>query len=115
MEVLRTLIEGGRAADALRFVDALDPDVRSHGRVRVLETRAALDARDLDRAGAILDAGIVLPDLREGGVILEDLWYAYQELRLAARSGGQIDDDIRAHARAEHPVPRMYDFRKPQG
>jgi hypothetical protein len=114
MEAIRTLIEAGRATDALRFIDTLEADVRSHGRVQVLETQAALDAGDLDRAGAILDAGIVLPDLREGGVILENLWYEYQALRMAARSGTPIDDGIRARARAEHPVPQIYDFRKPQ-
>lgn len=113
MEVIRVLTEAGRPDEALAYIDGLAPSVRAHGRIKVLETTAALDAGDLDRAWRILDDGIVLPDLREGGVILEDLWYAYQSRRLAADEGVAVDAVIEARARELHPVPPRYDYRKP--
>ncbi len=94
IETLDALTEAGRAADALRVVDRLGAEQRLLGRVRLYEARAALAVGDAQRAGAILEAGLVVPDLQEGDDALSDLWTSYQ----AAIGGTQ-------------PVPAAYDFR----
>jgi uncharacterized protein DUF5107 len=81
VETLRALLDAGRAGDALTLVDRLDPTVRRHGRVRLLELRAALASGDLDRAGAILDSDLAVDDLREGEDSLAELWDDYHRAR----------------------------------
>lgn len=104
VELLDALIAAGEPGAALETVDGLDADDRAHGRVRMLELRAAIDAGALDRAQAILDdPELVVADLREGEVSLDALWWAYQE----ARAGRPLDDALRA----EHPLPDRLDFR----
>jgi hypothetical protein len=104
VELLDALIAAGEAAAALETVDALGAADRAHGRVRMLELRAAIDAGALDRAQAILDdPALVVADLREGEVSLDALWWAYQE----ARAGRPLDDALRA----AHPLPDRLDFR----
>ncbi|RSN11602.1 DUF5107 domain-containing protein [Nonomuraea sp. WAC 01424] len=77
VETLTALIAAGRPADALDLVDRLPAGDRAHGRVRLLEARAALSTGDRARTGRILDAGLIVPDLREGEDALDDLWFAH--------------------------------------
>jgi hypothetical protein len=78
VELLDALIAAGQPARALALIDGLGPADRSHGRVRLLECRAAVAAGDLGRATAILDAGLSVPNLREGEDSLDALWAAYR-------------------------------------
>lgn len=89
-EAITALLDAGDALDALAFVDGLDPSVRRRGRVRMLEAWAALGAGQRERAAAILDAGLEVPDVREGERSLDALW-------LAVHPGTEI--------------PEPYDFR----
>ena len=111
VECCQALIEAGRPAEALSLVDRLSPELRGHGRVRLLEARAALDAGELDRVESILLGGIEVPDMREGEVALSDLWYRLQERRIAAAEGVPIDDALKERVRRECPPPRQIDFR----
>ena len=96
VEAAGALVDAGRAAEALALLDTAPADVRRHGRVRLVELRAAVAAGDLDRAGSVLDSGLVVDDLREGEDSLADLWEAYHRARGA--------DPV-------PPVPRELDFR----
>ncbi|GAA0913949.1 DUF5107 domain-containing protein [Nonomuraea longicatena] len=95
IETLGSLLAAGRPADALAVVDRLSPADRWHGRIRMLECRAALDDGDRARAGRVLDTGLVVDDLREGEESLDALWWDYH---------GQ------ARSRSEHRLPCRYDF-----
>ncbi|MEU4700938.1 DUF5107 domain-containing protein [Nonomuraea dietziae] len=77
VETLAALLAAGRPADALTLIDRLPPGDRAHGRIRLLEARAALAAGERDRTGRILRDGLVVPDLREGEDALDELWFAY--------------------------------------
>ncbi|MFC5186051.1 DUF5107 domain-containing protein [Actinomadura harenae] len=90
VEALTMLLGADRPAEALSLVDDLDEALRALGRVRLLEARAAIGTGDLDRARAILDAGLEVDDLKEGEVSLDALWTAVYPGR---------------------PVPHEYDFR----
>lgn len=111
VEAVPALLAAGRAADAQRLLaeaalgGCTPPD---DGRVRLLRARTALALGDAAAARALLDAGIVVADLREGAEELSDTWHAVAE-RLVA-GDGEITDEVRAAARAEHPLPPHYDF-----
>jgi hypothetical protein len=94
VETLAALVDAGRHADALAVVDRLSGSQRRHGRIRLNECRAAVETGAVDRAGAILEAGLIVPDLREGEDSLASLWARYQD-----RAG------------TSRPLPAMYDFR----
>jgi len=115
VETVRTLIEAGRPADGLSVIDALDPDLRANGRVRIVEASAALKAGDLDRAERILADDLVVPDFgghSRGDEIWPDrLWYELYERRLAEAEGVPINDELRLRVRREYPVPTIYDHR----
>ncbi|HEY3005568.1 MAG TPA: DUF5107 domain-containing protein [Kribbellaceae bacterium] len=94
VEALAALVGAGRAAEALEVVDNLSAEQRRLGRVRLYECQAAIALGDGDRAGAILEDGLALADLREGDDVLERLWEDYQRC-----VGGAA------------PLPAAYDFR----
>ncbi|WP_051939640.1 DUF5107 domain-containing protein [Phaeacidiphilus oryzae] len=79
---------GGRPAGATSLTGAAP-----EGRLRLLEARAALESGDPDRCGALLRAGIVLPNIREGELSLAELWELYRAARPEAG-----------------PLPPDYDF-----
>lgn len=104
VELLDALLAAGDAAAALELVDGLPADDRVHGRIRMLELRAAIAAGALDRAHGILDdRTLLVADLREGEASLDALWWEYQ----AARAGRPPDEELRA----AHPLPVHLDFR----
>jgi hypothetical protein len=46
----------------------------ARGRFRMLEAQAAAASSDRGRARAIVDAGVVVDDLRQGETALQSLW-----------------------------------------
>jgi hypothetical protein len=103
VETLQALLAADRPRDALTFVDGLPPDLRADGRIQMLECSAAIAAGSLDRAGRLIEAGIVVADLQEGEDALDQLWFAYHE---------RCDPTL---PRTAHPLPRSYDFRMTEG
>ena len=49
--------------------------------------------------------------LREGEVVLTDLWFGMHERRLAAAENVPINDELRQRVRREFPPPAHLDFR----
>ncbi|MEV4559386.1 DUF5107 domain-containing protein [Kitasatospora sp. NPDC049285] len=94
IETLAALLAAARPADALTLVDALPADQRHHGRIRLLEARAATASGDPARAHALLTEGIEIADLREGEDSLHTLWSTTQTA-----------------LGKDEPLPPHYDFR----
>ena len=74
-EKLQLLLRAGRPDACLRLIGHQPPDVRRHGRTRLLEAQALLAADSPTEASAILD-DLVVEDLAEGERVLGDLWQA---------------------------------------
>ncbi len=111
IECAESLLQAKQPADAVRFIESLPASIRSVGRIRMIEARAAVATDDLDRAERILTSDLVVPDLREGEVGLTDNWYALQEKKLARARNSPVTDAIRNEVRKNFPPPKHLDFR----
>jgi tetratricopeptide (TPR) repeat protein len=107
-EQLRLMLELGRPEELLATLDRLPEQLAVRPAVRLLEAQAAVAVGDAERAGAVLEPGLVVPQVREGAQLLEDLWYGYRALVLAAAHGWAADE-AQERARRE-PLPAVYDF-----
>jgi hypothetical protein len=112
IEAIAVLIEAGAADEALQAVDFVKGGRRQHGRLRLLEARAALAVGALDRCGEILaDPAFEVADLREGEDSLDLLWWDYQAACLAAERGIESGPELRAEAELMGQLPSHLDFR----
>jgi uncharacterized membrane-anchored protein len=89
VEATDHLLTAGRPASCLRMLDAAPEQIAGHGRVILQRVRALVADGQTDTARALLEAGIEVPDLREGET-LGALWRA---------------------AFGDRPLPYHYDFR----
>jgi hypothetical protein len=113
IECLAALIDAGRPTEVLQLLPQLHGDIRSGGRVRILEARAASDLGDIERAEEILmDGQLEVADLREGEQLLSDLWYTIQEKKASARPHMPRNGELREWVRRNCPPPKRIDFRQ---
>jgi len=106
------LIEMEQSGEWLKLVrETLPEPVRSAGRIRLLEGRAALDVGDFDQVEQLFAEKLVIDDLREGERSLSHLWFEFHEKRLSQEEDVPIDDALRERLRQEFPVPEHLDFR----
>jgi len=89
VEATDQLLASGQAAACLALIDAAPEHMAAHGRVVLQRVRALLADRQIRAARAFLEAGIEVPDLREGET-LGVLWRT---------------------AFGDRPLPYRYDFR----
>jgi hypothetical protein len=89
VEATDQLLAADRPAACLAMINAAPEQIAGHGRVVLQRARALLADGQADRARALLEAGIEVPDLREGET-LGVLWHA---------------------AFGDQPLPYLYDFR----
>jgi uncharacterized membrane-anchored protein len=89
VEATNQLLAAGRPAGCLAMIDAAPKQVAVHGRVVLQRARALLADGQVNAARALLEAGIEVPDLREGET-LGALWRV---------------------AFGDRPLPYQYDFR----
>jgi hypothetical protein len=111
LEAGAALLAAGRPDEWLSLLERLPPDLRTRGRVLLLEGRAELALGRTDRVRAILDAMPEIPDLREGEVSLSDLWFGLQEQVMSAKLNLPVDEALRTRVRVECPPPAAIDFR----
>lgn len=111
LEYADLLLDHGDAARALDVVRALPSHLRTAGRTRLAEARAALRTGDLATCGALLESGFDIPDIREGEGALHELWFDFHTARTAAERGRPVDENLRAEVVAGIGVPRWMDFR----
>ncbi len=110
-ELVDALLAAGDGVQAHAMNEAAPPEQRRLGRSRLAEIRAALLTGDLERAGRILEEGVVLPDVREGEPALHEVWLDYQVALAAREQGRPVDADLMAKVRAAVPIPESLDFR----
>ena len=75
VEATDQLLAAGRPAACLAMIAAAPDQIAGHGRVVLQQARALLADGQADAARALLEAGIEVPDLREGET-LGALWRA---------------------------------------
>ncbi|GIG66050.1 DUF5107 domain-containing protein [Phytomonospora endophytica] len=112
VEACDALLAVGRLEDAKAVLDELPEPDRTHGRVSVCRVRVALAGGELDQAAAVFAEGFDVPDLREGEISLDGLWNEVAERTVAGTLGLDVNDEqVRAKARRDFPLPGRYDFR----
>jgi hypothetical protein len=111
IECCQSLLRAGMTDELPRFVAQLPPQVRDHGRIRLLEATGALERGELDAVGRYFEGDLDIANIREKETGLSDLWFSYHEKRLAALDGGVVTDAIRQRVRDELPPPMRFDFR----
>lgn len=107
----RQLLRSGRWEQFPDFYDGLPENLRLDGRMQAMRAQAAIELADFALAERLLKQDICISDMREGEVLLSDLWVELHARQLAAQEGLPLDDALRARARREHPVPGALDFR----
>ena len=111
IECARAMLNVNEPAQLIAFTDSLPPQVRSQGRIRLLRAMAALALGDLDFVARYFQGDVDIANIREKETILSDLWFGWQEKRLARERGMAMDDHLRREARRDFPPPVRFDFR----
>jgi hypothetical protein len=111
IECAKVLLQTRRFADLTKFADALPPEVRSTGRIRLLRAMSALEQGDLATVEKYFAGDVDIPNIREKETTLSDLWFRWQEQRVARERGVAVDDRLRQQVRREFPPPMRFDFR----
>lgn len=107
IEAMRALIQAKQYERALELFESLPKALREVGRIRVFEIAALIRMGRLDEAKAQISGPIVLPDVREGDVLLTDLWF---EL-MAIKEKGSASEENLAWAHENLKPPKHLDFR----
>ncbi len=111
VEACDALLAAGAFAAVQELIGQLPSEVANARRVRLLGAIAALRSGDLAAPAEFFAARCEIPNIREGELSLSDLWFEWQEARLANREGVPLDAASRQQVRREHPLPSEFDFR----
>lgn len=104
-----SLLQAERYSELREFAAGLPPGIGSHERIRIMAARAALEMGELDELEDML--GQEFTSVREGEVLLTDLWFSLHERRIARDEQIPVDDALRERVRREFPPPANIDFR----
>ncbi len=89
------------------LMNKLPEEVRSQGRIKTFEILALLRTNRYEEAQTLLMSDIILTDVREGDVLLTDLWF---ELMARRERGSAKEADLN-WARENLKPPKHLDFR----
>ena len=107
VEALEILSKTKQYQRMYELMDKLPDEVRSQGRIKTFEILALLRTRRYEEAQSLLMSDIVLTDVREGDVLLTDLWF---EL-MARKERGSAEEADLEWARENLKPPKHLDFR----
>jgi len=108
-EIVAFLVANDRLAELEAFASALPEAALSDERVHLGRARVAARQGDLDRLETLLDRHFAT--IREGEMLLDQLWTSLQQGRLAAALGREPSPVELADRLKRHPVPAHLNFR----
>ena len=109
IECGKLLLSAGLYAEFRAFERGLPEAIRSFGRFRVMDIEASIHTGETERALKAFGEDFTVNDVREGEVLLSDLWIQlHRKLMADAGETGEIDD---ARVLSAHPLPAKIDFR----
>jgi len=111
VECVEALLAAERYEQVLEIMESMPNSARQAGRLRALRARAAMEVGQYQLAETLLGGDLVVPDLREGELILGETWWELQARKEARASGCAVTDEIRARVRDIAPLPHL-DFRQ---
>ena len=76
-----------------------------------MQAMAALEQGDLATVEKYFEGDVDIPNIREKETTLSDLWFRWQEQRVARERGVTVDDNLKKIVRREFPPPSRFDFR----
>ena len=109
VETTRLLVDLERSGELKKFLGDLPEAVREHERMRILCATAALEEGRLDFVEPLFEREFAT--IKEGERTLTDLWFKFQEQKIAAAEGIPIDDTLRERVRRDFPPPAQIDYR----
>jgi hypothetical protein len=93
------------------FVDGCAADVQNNWRIQIMKARAAIQLDDFDGAHKILTSDMTVCDIREGEVLLSDLWIQLHKRMLIRNENACDDAELEKRVLKEYPLPESLDFR----
>ncbi len=109
VEFAALLQKAERWDDLREFIANLQEPIKSHERILLTRAKLALRYDDLTEVESILSHDFAT--IREGEVILTDLWFAWQAKLISEREGVPVDEELLARVRRELTPPRRLDMR----
>ncbi len=109
VEYLEMLVATRQFELGMQVYTALPPQARDADRVQILRGQIAMQLGDLDAVEQVLRREYAV--VREGEILLSDLWFELQARRLAAQTGQPLTPELRQKVRAEQKPPARIDFR----
>jgi hypothetical protein len=109
VEAGRFFVDSGLAAEWLDLMPELATALHRTGRLRLFEASAALACGETETAARFFSDAPDVADLREGELVLENLWFEWKAQELAREEGLPIEA-ARRRVQQECPVPPDFDF-----
>lgn len=104
------MLESNKRWEELRdLLAGLSPEMSRHERIMIVAAKLALHFNELDKVEEILTHDFA--SIREGEVILTDLWFSMQAMSISKRENIPVDDELMARVRRELTPPQRLDQR----
>lgn len=108
-EYLLSLVTAGSFTRAREVYASLLPQIQETDRVQILFGQIAMALNDLDAVEKVLQRDFAV--VREGEIVLSDLWFELQARRFAAQTGQTPGPELRLKVKKLFPPPAHIDFR----
>lgn len=104
-ECYGTLLKSGEYGTIINMYSEFTEEIKNNGRILLGYAMANLRLGNFEMAEEILyrNGGLVVPDIREGELIMTELWSGVEQYR--AKKSGRVFDSATA------TPPKMFDFR----
>ena len=110
IEYARLLLEAGQYGRLADFIEGCAAGVRENWRLQIMKAQAAIHLKDYDAALAVLNADLTANDMREGEVLLSDMWVQVHR-QILIRDGAADSDELDKQVLRDYPLPKHLDFR----
>ncbi len=108
-EYLQLLVRRGEYERAWRLYESLPDELAGGDRIQIVVGAAALELGQDEYMQRLFETEFAI--IREGEVLIIDLWYKYHATKLAQERGTELSDALLTEAKAKFPPPGPIDFR----